>query len=643
MFRQSLRRCVGRVATASLVPRAAPVLRRVAAPSASRLAFSPRFTQLASRAYSTESEAPVAEAQNAVEESDRFESLKELGVHPNILRAIIEGMGYETMTPVQAKTIRPSLNGTDIVAQAKTGTGKTLAFLLPLLQRMINEDPNLASRSAIGTARSTDIRGIVLSPTRELAEQIAAEARKLTRYTGLVVQSAVGGTRKSDMLRQTQRQGCHLMVATPGRLNDILSDPGSGVSAPNLAALVLDEADRMLDVGFEAEINSITNLLPDPSDKVRQTMLVSATIPDNVIRLARNMVRPDDFQFVQTIAQNESLTHDRVPQNVVATSSFGNLFPTLFEIIDRETAAAEQPGARPFKAIVYFNTTALVQLAGIFGQERRRNGNLKVPTISINSKLTQPQREKAASMFKSMRTGILFSSDVTARGMDFPDVTHVIQMDVPTDRETYIHRLGRTARQGKEGTGYLVLPPQCVRQARQELEGLPLTPDNSLECATAALDDETNAIMREMKELGKWVRGEALSTAYRSAFGGFKGNKVSLVDDLNDWVVKGLGLREPPAVSSLWASKMGLSKANLNTRQNEHSYDESSSFGRPSYGQRNQGRRGDSFSSSFNDRVDDDRRGRGGFGSQRGGGGGGRGGYGGGRSRGFENRGDSSW
>src|SRR5687767_6907636 len=101
---------------------------------------------------------------------------------------------------------------------------------------MINEDPHLASRSAAGTARSTDIRGIILSPTRELAEQIAAEARQVVRNTGLVVQCAVGGTRKSDMLRQTQRQGCHLLVATPGRLNDILSDPSSGISAPNLAA-----------------------------------------------------------------------------------------------------------------------------------------------------------------------------------------------------------------------------------------------------------------------------------------------------------------------------------------------------------------------------------------------------------------------
>jgi ATP-dependent RNA helicase MSS116 len=505
---------------------------------------------------------------------------------------------------------------------------------------MINEDPHLASRSAAGTARSTDIRGIILSPTRELAEQIAAEARQVVRNTGLVVQCAVGGTRKSDMLRQTQRQGCHLLVATPGRLNDILSDPSSGISAPNLAALVLDEADRMLDVGFEAEINSITKCLPDPSEKVRQTILVSATIPDNVIRLARNMVRPDDFQFVQTIAQNESLTHDRVPQNVVATSSFGNIFPTLFEIIHRGLEAANQPGARPFKAIVYFNTTALVQLASVLGQERRRSGALNVPTIAIHSRLTQPQRERAAKMFKTLRSGIMFSSDVTARGMDFPDVTHVIQMDNPSDRETYIHRLGRTARQGKEGTGYLILPPLSVRTARRDLEGLPLTPDSSLECATAPLDDETNQIMVEMRELGKWIHAETLSTTYKSVFGGFKGNKHALVDDLNEWVIKGLGQREPPAVNSAWARKLGLSGTNVNVgRESEpQSFQE-----RAPYGQQDRGRRSDRFSSQFGDRVGDDRRQRGGFGGERRGRDSRQGGFGGGRSRGYGDRDGSSW
>ena len=122
------------------------------------------------------------------------------------------------------------------------------------------------------------------------------------------------------MLRQVQRQGCHLLVATPGRLNDLLSDPEANMYAPNLAAFVLDEADRMLDTGFEKELNEIIRRLPSAGEKQRQTMLVSATIPDDVIRLARSMVRSDDFKFVQTIGEDESLTHDKVPQHVVQVS-----------------------------------------------------------------------------------------------------------------------------------------------------------------------------------------------------------------------------------------------------------------------------------------------------------------------------------
>jgi ATP-dependent RNA helicase MSS116 len=161
------------------------------------------------------------------------------------------------------------------------------------------------------------------------------------------------------MLNQTRRQGCHLLVATPGRLNDLLQDSGSGIDAPNLAAMVLDEADRMLDVGFERELNEITSCLPRPEEKIRQTMLVSATIPDSVIRLARTMVRANDFEFVQTIPENESLTHDKVPQHIVPVSNWTNVFPTLFELMDREAnKAREDPSALPFKAIVYLNTTA---------------------------------------------------------------------------------------------------------------------------------------------------------------------------------------------------------------------------------------------------------------------------------------------
>ncbi|PTB70624.1 DEAD-domain-containing protein [Trichoderma citrinoviride] len=579
MFRTGIRRCgaLARVATTStklLSARAAFPASFSGAASVSRsVAPLKSFAQF-NRLYSAD--AAVAEEntpENAapVGEITSFRDLEAIGVHRNLLDAITQDMRYDTMTPVQAKTITPALKGTDIVAQAKTGTGKTIAFLLPLLQRMIAEDPTLATRKASRTARSDDIRGIVLSPTRELAEQIATEARRLCRRTGLVVQSAVGGTQKSAMLRQTQRQGCHLLVATPGRLNDLLEDPNSGIDAPKLAALVLDEADRMLDVGFEKELNAIQSYLP--KDKVRQTILVSATIPDNVIQLARKMVRPHDFEFVQTIPENDTLTHDRIPQHVVTVSSWANVFPSLFELVDREVAAAkEDPTVPPFKAIVYFNTTSMVELAGELGYQRRQSGQLRIPTFAIQSQLSQQQRTKAADMFRNSRSGILFSSDVTARGMDFPNVTHVIQVDAPRERESYIHRLGRTGRQDKGGEGWLFIPPMSANPARKLLRGLPLKPNKTLESAEVDLNavEELPAYHEETKTLIQAIPRKMLAGAYTSLFGGQVSDREHLVEDLNDWAVKGWGWPEPPAVSSSWARNQGLMNAGLNIQDGHH-------------------------------------------------------------------------
>lgn len=482
------------------------------------------------------------------------------------------------------------------VAQAKTGTGKTLAFLLPLLQRMIQEDPSLASRSAAYDARSDDVRGIILSPTRELAEQIAVEAKRLTKNTGLVVQCAVGGTSKSSMLRQTQREGCHLLVATPGRLNDLLQDTRSGIEAPNLAALVLDEADRMLDTGFERELNEIVDALPKADEKVRQTMLVSATIPDNVIRLARTMVRADDFEFVQTIPENETLTHDKVPQHIVPVSSWANVFPAMWELIDRSIEEGSRPGAQPFKAIVYLNTTNLVELAGELAYQRRAAGISKISTYTIQSQISQMARTKAADLFRKARSGILFSSDVTARGMDFPDVTHVIQIDPPRERESYIHRLGRTGRQDKYGEGWIIVPPTSVATTRKLLRGLPLQRNDSLTSANYDFTSgEPTLWHKQIQDASQNVSKSLITRAYTSIFGAATGDKDELVDDLNALVTKAFGWEEPPPVSANWAMKMGLGRSGVNISERTFDDDRRGGRDRPSFGGGNRFGGGDRF------------------------------------------------
>ncbi|GAO18138.1 hypothetical protein UVI_02036790 [Ustilaginoidea virens] len=599
MLRQGFRRCAGLAAVGapSVFVRAQaslPVAQRTIL-SLSRNAAVFRSLPCALRLYSSEGaavESPTP-AETVAGEISNFADLSTLGVHQNLLKAITKDLGYATMTPVQAKTITPALKGTDIVAQAKTGTGKTIAFLLPLLQRMIEEDPSLASKQASRRARSDDIRGIVLSPTRELAEQIAVEAQRLVKHTGLVVQSAVGGTSKSSMLRQTQRQGCHLLVATPGRLNDLLQDPQSGIEAPNLAALVLDEADRMLDVGFEKELNDIVGCLPSRDQKVRQTMLVSATIPDNVIRLARKMVRSDDFEFVQTIGENESLTHDRVPQHLVRLNSWTNAFPAIFELIDRESAKADEDReAAPFKAIVYLNTTAMVEMASELGFQRRKQGLMKLSTFSISSQLSQYARTASADRFRTVRKGVLFSSDVTARGMDFPDVTHVIQLDCPRDRESYIHRLGRTARQNKGGEGWLFLPPTSLSPARKLLEGLPLQPNDTLESAKVNAEAENLPEYHEkIKQLTQSLPRKMLVNAYTSLFGGQIHRREEFVEDVNQWATVGWGWSEPPAVSHSFARNQGLLDSALNIQERSHARDDDFDHDKPRRGQRIHDRR----------------------------------------------------
>ncbi|KIW07864.1 uncharacterized protein PV09_01779 [Verruconis gallopava] len=518
---------------------------------------------------------------------DGFTKFQELAdrqlVHQNVIDAI-KRMGIETMTEVQAATINTALRGTDIIAQAKTGTGKTIAFLLPILQRILENDPSLATRSGWRQTTASDIRALIISPTRELAEQIADEARKLCRGTNVIVQAAVGGTMKSQMLRATQRQGCHLLVGTPGRLRDILSDPWSGVAAPGLDALVLDEADRLMDDGFWPSIQDIMGMLPNPKDKDRQTLMFSATMPREVLHVARQVLKPG-YEFVSTIREDDAPTLERVPQKVVRADGFENLMPALYELAMRETRKAEEvPDARPFKAIVFFNSTAETSLAtAIFNNLRSssRNGRAflsRTPVLEIHGKLTQAQRTRASADFKRLPGAMLFSSDVTARGMDFPNVTHVIQVGCPSNAETYIHRIGRTARAGKEGEGWLFLSKVELPEARQRLRGLPIQPDDTLQSANvnmttpAQLPAPVAGVLTDVGNAVKSVDPSLLSATYRAYLGVYQWlpTKQLLVDSLARLSRFGWGLSSPPKVPPGLASKLrlnGLQNVNIGVEE----------------------------------------------------------------------------
>ncbi|KAI9674227.1 MAG: hypothetical protein M1817_002045 [Caeruleum heppii] len=494
-------------------------------------------------------------------------------VHEAIVQNITHKMGLSSMTPVQSMTVSETLGGADVLAQAKTGTGKTLAFLIPVLNNILRHDPSLAQTHLRRRVKATDIRAIIISPTRELAEQIAAEARRVTEGLGVVVQIAVGGTAKRSALTEMQRRGCHLLVATPGRLKDILSDPRSGVDAPDLQNLVLDEADRLLDQGFSQDLLEIMGMLPDKTASKRQTLMFSATVPQEVMQMVRQTMQPT-FHFLRTVEEGETPTLERVPQKLVAVRGWENMLPTLLELCSRQMAASHDD--MPFKAIVYLNATANVGLAastfrnlrpagaGHFGNKHPLH-----PTeiIEMHARLSQAQRTRNSEQFRNATNAILFSSDVTARGMDFPNVTHVIQLGAPPERESYVHRIGRTARGNKDGEGWLFASEVEMSETRKRLKGLPLRPDTSLGCAgldmsqPANVPDHVAENLTAVGEASKLVSSEDKSKAFLAYLGsyGFL-DRRQLLESLNRLSQYGWGMSSPPSIPPMLVRKLGLTR-----------------------------------------------------------------------------------
>ena len=446
----------------------------------------------------------------------------------------------------------------------------------------ILSDPTLNTKQdhgRRGQASAADIRALIISPTRELAEQIAVEAMKVAAGTGLKVQTAVGGTQKRAGLQRIQRMGCHLLVGTPGRIKDIFSDPYSGVSAPRLNTLILDEADRLLDQGFAPEVQAIQELLPDPFKVDRQTVMFSATVPKEVMQMVKRTMKPD-FKFVKTVRDDEVPTHFSVPQKTVFLRGYENALPSILELAKNYQARQQaDPNLRPFKAIVYFNSTSEVNLAAeAFNNLKSEPGNSRsdsplgrMKLLEIHARLSQGQRTNSASTFRKTSEAILFSSDVTARGMDFPDVTHVLQVGVPRDRETYIHRLGRTARANKTGEGWVFLHDGENDYYSDRLGDLPLHEDSqSLPTAMADMSKGTENLspataltISQMKSAMAEVSPITRENTYRSQLGTLLqsfASKRHAIRILNSLAIHGYGLPEPPAVSPNIARNLGIAK-----------------------------------------------------------------------------------
>ncbi|KAJ3125122.1 hypothetical protein HK101_005986, partial [Irineochytrium annulatum] len=379
----------------------------------------------------------------------KFSDLVERGIiDKNTGRAIKERLGFEYLTHVQEKTLFEILNGDDCLAKAKTGTGKTMGFLVPSVERLCRQI-NSGGRIPPATAVSV----LIISPTRELAIQIATEAESLLAFHPFKVQCVVGGTNMKTEARALKSSAPSdrndILVATPGRLLDHLQNSGLQQQCSDLQVLIFDEADRLLDQGFRKDLERIIALLPARTQqKPRQTLMFSATIPDSVHQVASLALLPTR-KFISTVSESEDNTHAHVDQLSLVVPDALDILPAFLGALEDLEKVL---GPNEFKVIVFFPTARGTQLGAELLQALNR-----WPVFEIHSRKSQGARNSATERFRESSRAVLCSSDVSARGMDFPGVGAVVQVGLPSSREQYVHRLGRTARAGAAGVGLLVL------------------------------------------------------------------------------------------------------------------------------------------------------------------------------------------
>ncbi|MEX2355740.1 MAG: DEAD/DEAH box helicase [Thermaerobacterales bacterium] len=348
----------------------------------------------------------------------------EFNINERLLRAIDE-MGFEEPSPIQVQAIPPVMAGRDLIGQAQTGTGKTAAFGIPILQDLIQQ--------------TGPPRALILTPTRELAIQVAEEIARIGRYTPVRVLPIYGGQPIGRQIRAIH-SGVDVVIGTPGRLLDHIRR--KTLQLDNVRTVVLDEADEMLDMGFIKDIESI--LQETPSD--RQTLLFSATMPSSIIRLANNYMRNP----IRIAIQPRQITAPDIEQVYYEVRPHQR-FDVLCRILDSEVTD---------RTIVFCRTKRRVD--DLHDKLRARGYMVE----ALHGDMEQPQRNRVMQSFRSGDSELLIATDVAARGIDVEHITHVINYDMPGDPEWYVHRIGRTGRAGRTGTAITLIEPKEQRILR---------------------------------------------------------------------------------------------------------------------------------------------------------------------------------
>ncbi|KAK4495714.1 hypothetical protein PRZ48_012982 [Zasmidium cellare] len=467
-------------------------------------------------------------------------------LHDGLLRGVRDGMGYEFMSPVQQKVLTELPNfQSDCLVQAKTGTGKTLAFLLPALHSLLTQPGLKKGQVAI----------LVLSPTRELALQIAKECDSVTAELPqkLECHTAYGGTSKERDLKKFLSGDPKIVVATPGRLNDYLSDEYVAEKFSNIRTLILDEADQMLEAGFLVAINEILSRLPSKAQTQWQGMCFSATMPQKISGVLPKVLK-QGHAHLSTVDPNETPTIDRVPQHSVIVPSAAEIYSTLWALLQTEYEA--QPNN--FKAIVFGATANGVALMhSLFTALLAGNSNMQV--FQLQSRLSQNIRTRTTNEFKAAPAGIMFASDVIGRGMDFPNVSHVFQVGLPSNGDQYVHRVGRTARAGNEGRAIIILTQResfFLRvNKRLPITNYPLILDVSAK--TAALTPEILTAFYSLDEITKAKAYQAWLGFHKTFTKQLQLTNEGLVQEANEYAAA-IGCPEPPLIDKKVVGKMGL-------------------------------------------------------------------------------------
>jgi len=352
----------------------------------------------------------------------------ELGLSPTTLQAVAD-TGYTTATPIQAQAIPIALAGQDVLGIAQTGTGKTAAFTLPMIDRL-----------AAGRAKARMPRALVIAPTRELADQVAASFERYAKGTRLSWALLIGGVSFGDQEKKLDR-GVDVLIATPGRLLDHFERGKLLLTGVQL--MVVDEADRMLDMGFIPDIERIFKMTPPR----KQTLFFSATMPPEITRLTKQFLRDP----VRIEASRPATTNENIAQHLVRIPSS--------EPKAKRMALRALIGADDVKnGIIFCNRKTEVD---VVAKSLKVHGLDAAP---IHGDLDQSTRMKTLADFRSGALRLLVASDVAARGLDIPDVSHVFNYDVPHHADDYVHRIGRTGRAGKSGKTYMLITPADSRQ-----------------------------------------------------------------------------------------------------------------------------------------------------------------------------------